>query len=347
LSLLSRVYGEVAGWRRRWYARHPAARRRLPCPVVSVGNLVVGGSGKTPVVLALAELLRQSGERPAVLSRGYARRHAGRDVVIVSDGERVLEPVERSGDEPQMLARALAGVPVLVAAERFRAGREAVARFGATVLLLDDGFQHVQLARDVDLLLVSPADLQEQVLPSGTLREPLASAAAAHAVLVPGAAADAGRVSSALGIRPAFHLTARYLPPEPVGNAGAPASVDRTGVIVAVAGIARPQRFFEALREQGWRVGQAIAFPDHHWYTARDIAAVQTAARDAGTRVVMTTEKDAVRLAGAAGELTWMALPMRVSVEPAEPFAAWLLGRVSDARRSAAAPACGREGVAP
>src|SRR5687768_14277849 len=163
-------------WRRAWYARHPEARRRLSSPVISVGNLAVGGSGKTPVVAMLARWLVSRGERPAILTRGYGRRHAADGVLVVSDRDRVIEPVARSGDEPQMLARALAGVPVLVSSNRYLAGRLAEGRFDCTVHLLDDGFQHFALERDVDLLLVSRDDLDDTVLPGGRLREPLEAA---------------------------------------------------------------------------------------------------------------------------------------------------------------------------
>jgi len=159
---LSTAYARVAQLRRAWYAR-PGRRRRLTHPVISVGNLSMGGSGKTPVVAALARLLRQRGERPVILTRGYGRRDKREGVVVVSDGERVLEPVERSGDEPQLLARTLPGVPVLVGADRYLAGVFAARHFAATVSILDDGFQHVQLERDVDLLLVSVDDLNDRV----------------------------------------------------------------------------------------------------------------------------------------------------------------------------------------
>ena len=171
------MYGAAATWRRRWYSRDPARARRLTRPVISVGNLRVGGSGKTPVVAHLAQLLVERGERPAVLTRGYARVRPKAGVTIVSDGTRVLEDVAASGDEPFMLARALPGVPVLVGADRFASGLLAESQLGVTVHLLDDGFQHVCLARDIDLLLVDEADLNDHVLPAGRLREPLAHAA--------------------------------------------------------------------------------------------------------------------------------------------------------------------------
>ena len=168
--------------RRSWYERHPQAQRSLDHPVISVGNLSVGGSGKTPIVATLVRLLLAMGHRPAILSRGYARRHTVDGVVVVHDGERVLVPVEHSGDEPQMLARALPGVPVLVCPDRHLAGRCAERKFGCTMMLLDDGFQHLSLGREVDLLVMPASDLDEGVLPSGRLREPLDAASSADGI---------------------------------------------------------------------------------------------------------------------------------------------------------------------
>jgi tetraacyldisaccharide 4'-kinase len=194
--------------RRSWYERHPQAQRTLDCPVISVGNLSVGGSGKTPIVATLARLLVEMGERPAIVSRGYARRRVVDGVVVVSDGKRVREPVEHSGDEPQMLARTLAGVPVLVCPDRHLAGRLAERQFGCTVVLLDDGFQHLPLGREVDLLVMPASDLDDAVLPSGRLREPLDCASSADCILVPGSDEDAARVAAAFDRMPVFRVKA-------------------------------------------------------------------------------------------------------------------------------------------
>ena len=324
MNPLSAVYGRVARLRRSWYEQRPHARRRLDRPVISVGNLVVGGSGKTPAVAAIARMLRDMGERPAILSRGYARRKAVDGVVVVSDDHQVLEPVERSGDEPLMLAHALPGTPVLVSPDRYLAGRLAESRFGCTVHILDDGFQHLQLARTIDVLLVSPGDLAERVLPSGRLREGLDAARVADALLVSGTTDDVTRVSTALNVTTAFRVESRFGSLRPLGEGEAPAPAGAR--VVAVAGIARPERFFRALREQGWNVVAELAFPDHHRYTPRDLADINNAAQEAHARIVVTTEKDAVRVGEQAW---WAALPMQVAIEPEDQFASWLRGRLS------------------
>jgi tetraacyldisaccharide 4'-kinase len=328
VSALSAVYGGFMRLRRSWYAAHPEARRRLQRPVISVGNLAVGGTGKTPIVAALARTLLQANHRPAILSRGYARRVPADGVVVVSDGQAILAPVDRSGDEAQMLARMLPGVPVLVSADRYLAGTLAERQFGATVHLLDDGFQHLRLARTVDLLVVSDRDLDDAVLPSGRLREPIAAARGADALLVPGAAADAERIRLRLGATTAFHVVPQFF-----GLRQAPGGspVTARGPVVAVAAIARPERFFAAVRGAGYDIARTIVFADHHWFTPADLRRVSAAVRESGAALAVTTEKDAVRLEpliGSVSDHDWAVLPMSVSIEPAAAFESWLAARL-------------------
>ena len=306
--------------RRSWYERHPQSRRSLDRPVISVGNLSVGGSGKTPIVAALARMLLDRGQRPAILSRGYARRHATDGVVVVSDRNRVLEPVENSGDEPQMLARALPGVPVLVCADRHLAGRLAEKQFDATVMLLDDGFQHLALGRNVDVLVMPASDLDDAVLPSGRLREPLDAASSADCVLVPGSREDASRVAAMFDRMPVFRVTNHF------GSLqGLDASAPSGTRVVAVAGIARPERFFTTLREQGFEIVRELRFPDHHWFSSDDLDRIRTIAKELSADLVVTTEKDAVRVVPQSG---WAVLPMTAVIEPPELFSSWLRERL-------------------
>jgi tetraacyldisaccharide 4'-kinase len=293
--------------------------------VISVGNLSHGGRGKTPLVAMLARLLRDAGERPAILTRGYARRRPEDGVVVVSDGGHVLADLDRSGDEPLMLARSLPGVCVLVGEQRALAGTLAERALGATVHLLDDGFQHLQLARDIDLVVVTRADLTARAIPFGPLREAAAALEAADAVIVDGV--------EGMGAEAGFALRRRIGDPVPIESGQAWAASDRR--VVAVAGIANPQRFPESLRAAGWNPVEFLAFGDHHAYTRSDIERLDDAARRASAPV-LTTAKDAVRL------LRFRPLPMPaafvpldVTVEPEAEFRAWLLGRLA-ARRSAA-----------
>jgi tetraacyldisaccharide 4'-kinase len=335
LNLLTAAYGTGARLRRMWYARHPGRVGRLDRPVISIGNLTVGGSGKTPIVAALAAMLHDAGERPVVLSRGYARRDCSSATLVVTDGARILEPAERSGDEPQMLARMLRGIPVVVGANRFVAGTLAQSRFDCTVFVLDDGFQHVQLARDIDLLVASAADLQERLLPVGRLREPLRAAAAAHAVLVDGDAGEAMRLGAALHVPTAFAVTRTYERPRRALPFGEPLE-DLGNRVVAVAGIARPERFFAAVRAQGWEIARELRFRDHHWFSFRDIGRIAEAARESQANFILTTEKDAVRLHDLPSGIPPVAyLPMRVSIEPPAQFMSWVMARLEQwGRRS-------------
>jgi tetraacyldisaccharide 4'-kinase len=321
-DLLSGAYGRVALMRRAWYTR-PGRRRRLNHRVISVGNLSMGGSGRTPVAEALARLLRARGERPVILTRGYARREPTEGVLVVSDGTRLREPVSRSGDEPQLLARKLQDVPVLVSTDRYIAGLFAEQYFHPSVSILDDGFQHLTLERDIDLLLVSTADLTDRVIPAGRLREPLSSARFADAVLVNGGEEEAAHVAAALGVPTVFRVVQHYGDLAGRGLSASLGAPDKARPAVAFAGIARPGRFFNALRSLGYDVARELTFPDHHWYTPRDIETIRAAARDAGSPLIITTEKDAVRC-----DMDAAVLPMTVSIEPAAEFESWLMDRM-------------------
>ena len=334
IQQLSQAYGAAAAWRRAWYARDPARQHRLDRPVISVGNLRVGGSGKTPIVEYIARLLVGQGERPAVLTRGYGRRVARDGVTVVSDGTRVIADLDEAGDEPLMLARALPGVPVLVGADRFLSGRLAERRLGATVHVLDDGFQHLELARDVDLLMVAEDDLQDRPLPAGRLREGLDAARAADAALITaGYDTAADRIGRAFGIAPVFRVTRSTGAPRRVGGDRDSVVVPSNSRVFVVTGIARPERFAADILSVGWDISGTIEFRDHHRFTARDVRRIAAEAKAAGSMIVLTTEKDAVRLAACdLGDLLIASVPLIVGVEPADAFQRWLLDRIDASR---------------
>jgi tetraacyldisaccharide 4'-kinase len=352
--LFDRLYGTVALARRRWFERHPFRVRWLDRPVVSVGNLSVGGTGKTPVAAAIARWLVERGERPAILSRGYRREHAADGVTVVSDGSRILAALESAGDEPLMLARQVPGAVVCVAADRYLAGVLAERRLGATVHVLDDGFQHVGLARDLDILVSGRGEIENgRVLPAGRLREPVAAAARAHVVIVLGAdAAAAAGEAWALGIGES--CGARRVLGEPIVSAAGDGQLaaDRSWPVVAVAGIARPSRFFEALEGAGWTIGRQLPFADHHAFTPADVASIAAAVAVSVSRasLVVTTEKDAVRFE-ALGALPFALarVPMSVEFDRWETIEAALeaaleRGRVRRTRREVWPPQWGAAG---
>jgi tetraacyldisaccharide 4'-kinase len=332
--VLSALYARGAAWRRGWYERHPEARRRLSRPVVSVGALAAGGSGKTPVAALVAELLRDAGERPAVLSRGYRRRSRARRVVVAREPDGLRADVDAAGDEPRMLAERLDGVSVVVARDRYLAGRLAETRLGATVHVLDDGFQHLGLARDIDLVLVRAADLRQATFPAGRLREGPEAARRADALIVdaPGTVA-AGAVADRFGVFTWFRQQRSLGALQPVAGSRREGHASASGRVLAVAGIAAPDRFPEALAAAGFEVVGALAFADHHRFTPADVRRIAAQAAAHGAGLVLTTEKDAVRLAPLAPfDFAVAAVRLRVAVEPPGRFRAWLLERVAAAR---------------
>ena len=311
--MLDLLYGQLARARRRYYQRRPHLRRRLVAPVISIGNLTVGGSGKTPLAAEIARMLLAVGERPSILSRGYARKVFDEGVVIVSDGTRLLVDVGRSGDEPQMLARAVPRAAVLVSSSRYLAGKLAESRLGCTVHVLDDGFQHFDLMRDIDLLVSPDASEDTRTLPFGRLREPLDAASAADALFV-----EAGVRGAGLELqdppymnKPRFTFSRRLAGPPP----GRPA--------FAFAGIARPERFYSDLEYAGWKLVGRRSFGDHHHFSDREIEEVIRAANSSGAEVILTTEKDIVRL---GSDPRIHAVPLEVTIEPS--FRPWLAERL-------------------
>jgi tetraacyldisaccharide 4'-kinase len=329
--LLSDLYAAAARRRRERYARRPDLRRRLRRPVVSVGNIAVGGRGKTPTVACLARWLREAGERPSILTRGYARTLPEEGVVVVSDSAGLRADLARAGDEPLMLARQLPGVPVLVSSDRYLAGRLAEHQFGVTLHLLDDGFQHLQLDRDVDLVIVKQDDLDSsaRTLPSGRLREAQDTLVAADAVL-----ADGPGVSLPGSLdRPLFTLQRRLGDPVVTGPVSG-SEIPGPGVpAVAVAGIADPERFLKELAARDWTVQDALVFRDHHAFTRKDVERIWAATVRSGARVVVTTEKDFVRLLPFRPFPCAVAyLPLTMEPEPAAEFRRWLDASLRAAR---------------
>jgi tetraacyldisaccharide 4'-kinase len=338
--MLGTLYASVARARRRSWSRE-GRQRRLQRPVVSVGNLRVGGTGKTPTVAHLARLLIDMGERPSILSRGYARAAARDGVVVVSDGRRLCADLAASGDEPLMLARSVPGACVLVCADRYLAGRLAETHLAATVHLLDDGFQHLPLDRGTDLVIVSLEDAADpRTLPIGRLRESLGSAAAAAALLVPDASDDqAAALAERLNVAPAFRLVREAGEPMRLDLFSPSARATPRGPVYALAGVARPERFFAELQASGWSVVGNAPFPDHHRYTTGDIARVVAAARSAGATALVTTEKDEMRLLGFRPlPLPLMWVPLGVRIEPAPAFRRWLGERLAVERTAGTGP---------
>ena len=274
MNLLAQIYGLAAGVRNALYDRQMLPTRRLEGPVVSVGNLSVGGSGKTPFVILLGELLKARGIPFDILSRGYGRQTRG--VLLVDPGGSSRD----FGDEPLLIARRL-DIPVILGEERYQAGIFAEQKFGPRLHLLDDAFQHRALARDFDIVLVTADDARDHLLPAGRLREPLTALQRADAVvLTAGAAPDLFSVDGKLVWRVRRGISAENVPPKPV----------------AFCGIARPQNFVLQLRKAGIEPAAEAVYRDHHAYTENDIRELLALKTQSEAGGFVTTEKDAVNL---------------------------------------------------
>jgi tetraacyldisaccharide 4'-kinase len=303
LSMAAGSYRGLLGARDWLYARGVLASRGVDCPVVSVGNLTVGGTGKTPAVELAVRTLIELGHRPGVLSRGYGRRSAG--IQVVADAASIRLDAEEAGDEPFLLARRLPGVPVVVGPNRYEAGRLARERFGVTALVLDDGFQHRTLGKDLEIVMaraVSPWG-NGRLLPGGPLREPLPALARAHLVVATGArrAEEAAEVRATVErlVLDVPVLTAVHVPTECFESTGmrfVPLSALGSARLLGFAGIGAPDGFSRTLAETAVHVAGFEPFADHHWYSREDLARLDRRAAETGAEGLITTEKDWVRL---------------------------------------------------
>ena len=302
LVCISWIYGVVIRVRQMLYGRGLFKTRQLPCKVISVGNITLGGTGKTPLVIALASKLLKRGITVGILSRGYKgarERHGG----VVSDGTRIhLTPAE-AGDEPSMLARLLSGVPVLVGKKRYTMGIYAYERFGMDCLILDDGFQHLGIKRDVDIVLIDGRRGfgNGRLFPRGPLREPLRCLGRASMLVLtkagpsPTLAALEGILRHHAPAAPLYH--SRYKPAflrEAASGKRVPLQAVCGKRVFAFAGIADPAYFVYLLKELGADVVKEIHFPDHYNYERADLLMLRE--QEKTVDLSITTEKDFVKL---------------------------------------------------
>jgi tetraacyldisaccharide 4'-kinase len=284
MNPLTGLYVAATALRNTLFDRGMLSSRRLEQPVVSVGNLSVGGSGKTPFVIALGELLKARGIRFDVLSRGYGRKTRG--VLVVDTRGNAAD----FGDEPLLMARRL-GVPVIVGESRYDAGRAAEQKFQSQLHILDDGFQHRSLARDFDIVLMTAGDFDDRMLPSGRLREPLSSLQRADAIVLPQdfpgknfSVHDLTIANLARRGKLIWRMKREFTAP------GAPAAP------IVFCGIARPHQFFAQVRAAGITPIAEVEFRDHHAYDGSDIKRLLAMRGKLGAGGFLTTEKDAVNL---------------------------------------------------
>lgn len=300
--------------RNKLYDRRVLPARRLQGSVISVGNLSVGGSGKTPFVMLLGELLKARALKFDVLSRGYGRK---------SRGALLVDPAglpNEFGDEPLLIARKLQ-VPVIVGEDRYDAGRYAESKFGPQLHLLDDGFQHRRLARDFDIVLVTPQDVTDRLLPVGRLREPLRSLRRADAIaLASGATAETFPAEGKLVWRVRRGIASQNVPLRPV----------------VFCGIARPQNFVLQLRTANIEPVAEAFYRDHHAYTEKDVRELLVLKQKSEAGGFVTTEKDAVNLGPYLSSLTPLAIvPVRMELADAANALDTMLRVIEERRRGA------------
>lgn len=312
LSPLTPLYRLALAMRERRLASGRERIRRLRLPVISIGNLSTGGAGKTPLTIVLARALAARGFHVDVLSRGHGRisRTAAR---VRLDGT-----AEEFGDEPLFIARET-GVPVYVARQRYEAGLLAESEIQPgvrAVHILDDGFQHRQLYRDVDILLLSGDDFHDRLLPAGNLREALDTLRRATVLAIPADEAEVEAELRGRGWGGAFWRLQRCME--------IPAT---SGPVLAFCGIARPAQFFAGLESAGVAVAARRTFRDHYRYAQTDLDRLVTQARAAGAAALLTTEKDRVRLAGLNATLPILTAGLRTEIEDEQAAIDWLISR--------------------
>ena len=340
----SPIYSLLMTLRQQLYRTHVFTVHRLPVPVISVGNLTMGGTGKTPTVAYIAQYLYSIGHRPAIISRGYGGT-ATAAVNLVSDGNQVYLNAHQAGDEPYMLACNLKNIPVLTGKIRIRPCRHAIEALGSTVLILDDGFQHISIARDIDLVLFNAATLagNSRVFPGGELREPVSALNRCSAFLLTGIT-DSNRIRAErfgellqkrFPGKPIFSSSVVAVAPEPLQVDTAPGKQLRPAY--AFCAIAHPDRFFTTLSSLDIPIIGQYTLRDHHRYSQHEIDAICQRARQAGAGSLITTEKDRVKL-----ETLHISLPLltlKTSFATDDAFPEYLGTSIQQFSPSAPAPA--------
>ena len=305
LDLLAIPYGMAVKTRAGLYDWGWLAQRRLPKPVISVGNLTVGGTGKTPVVMWLANWLQAQGVQVGILSRGYRRADESK-LRIVSDGQRVLATYEESGDEPFLMARSCPGVVIAVGADRYQLGRWVLDQFPIDCFILDDGYQHLGLHRNVNFLLIDALGGEglQKLLPAGKLREPLSAAKRASALCVTRAnhASNIHEILSPLqeiipksipSICIQFHAgMLRHIPTKRTE----PIEWVTNKQVMVFSGVGNASAFRKTVESLGVQILEEIVFPDHFSYTGSHLSEIRGRMKEIGVSIVLTTEKDAVKL---------------------------------------------------
>ena len=321
LTPLSYIYAVVLRTRGWLYDCRILKQKHLPCTVISIGNIVAGGTGKTPAVIWIAKYLQNEGVQVGVLLRGYGRedRHS---ILVVSDGKQILTPLTESGDEAGMIARKLPGVPVVVGGDRYTAGLEAIQFWGHTegVLILDDGFQRRQLARDLDILTIDSTQPfgTGRLLPTGTLREPKTALRRTDILLLTRTDLAAESINFERFVRGKQIFETCHQPTRLYQlSTGEECALDllKGQHILAVCGIGNPEAFVGKLRQFEPKAVELLAFPDHHRYSLADLKDINARAGEVGIDLIVTTEKDSQKLEAFAAAMQFVVLEIELEVK--------------------------------
>jgi tetraacyldisaccharide 4'-kinase len=317
LRLLGWLYGRIINLRNSFYDRGVFKSHSLGARTISIGNITTGGTGKTPLVAHVAEILADEGEKVCILTRGYGRESSGR--VLVSDGNEVLVDARKGGDEPVELARKLVGKAVVVAdADRVSSAIWAREKFGVTVFVLDDGFQHRRAKRDLDIVCIDATDPfgGSDVLPAGRLREPVSNLARTDAIVITrsdlvGVIDDlVNQLRDLDPDTPVFKATSKLRSPKDPPDAN----------VFAFCGIGNPQSFFSVLARAGFDIAGDRVFADHHRYTQNDISEIESDAKLASCDLLVTTAKDAVKLDGLVFEMPFLVAEVETIIDDPDGF---------------------------
>lgn len=341
LVLLSYGYGLGVRFRLWLYSQGILKQKTLPCFVISIGNIALGGAGKTPMAMYLAQVLKNMGKHPVVISRGYKGKYRG-DALIVSDGDRIFSDAENSGDEPYMMAKRRS-FPVVVGKDRFRAGKKAMAAFNPDVMILDDGFQHLKLKRDLDLLLLDYSNPlgNKRYLPAGRLREtPQDSAQRADALVFtrsPENDDNIEGINKVLQYYPGCPWFKTFHVPFIVTRAGNGPGTGKsiTGLsglrgkrAILFSGIAKNSSFYRSMEKLGVNVVEHLEFKDHYRYREPDVLRIKRAAERGGADVLLTTEKDWAKI---DPDIHWgvnvIVIGIQIEFEDSQKFESLLISR--------------------
>jgi tetraacyldisaccharide 4'-kinase len=275
--------------------------RCLPVRVISVGNLTLGGTGKTPIVIMIAETLREHGYKPAILSRGYSGR-SKEAVNVVCDGQKVLLSADVAGDEPTMIARRLKNIPVLTGKSRYATGSYAIERLGVDTLILDDGFQHRALSRDLNILLFDQKKPlgNGNLFPAGELRESVQESDRADLICLTRCSRDENSSPAQAQFPPTTPVIKTALRPDALMRLDNHEMLDveilNGQPVAAFCGIAKPGDFKATLETAGAQLVFFRAFGDHHHYVADELQSLDREAQEAGAKYVLVSEKDSVKI---------------------------------------------------